>query len=106
MLTKKQKQLLRRAVLYPSKVITEMYVFFLIPIIRLHLNMIDDLVLQGQELFTVGFYAMPVLVFILLIILMGQGLYIQRATRKEYWMEMVKMAKGKLEDPETNLLLE
>ena len=68
--------------------------------------MIDDLVLQGQELFTVGFYAMPVLVFILLIILMGQGLYIQRATQKEDWIEMVKMAKGKLEDPETNMLLE
>ena len=106
MLTTKQKQLLRRAVLYPSMVITEMFVCFLLPFLWLLLIMIDDLVLQGQELFTVGFYAMPVLVFILLIILMGQGLYIQRATRKEYWMEMVKMAKGKLEDPETNMLLE
>lgn len=106
MLTTKQKQLLRRAVLYPSMVITEMFVCFLLPFLWLLLIMIDDLVLQGQELFTVGFYAMPVLVFILLIILMGQGLYIQRATRKEDWMEMVKMAKGKLEDPETNMLLE
>lgn len=106
MLTKKQKQLLRRAVLYPSMVITEMFVCLLLPFLWLLLIMIDDLVLQGQKLFTVGFYAMPVLVFILLIILMGQGLYIQRATRKEDWMEMVKMAKGKLEDPETNMLLE
>ena len=106
MLTTKQKQLLKRAVLYPSMVITEMFVCFLLPFLWLLLIMIDDLVLQGQELFTVGFYAMPVLVFILLIILMVQGLYIQRATRKEDWMEMVKMAKGKLEDPETNMLLE
>ena len=106
MLTTKQKQLLRRAVLYPSMVITEMFVCFLLPFLWLLLIMIDDLVLQGQELFTVGFYAMPGLVFILLIILMVQGLYIQRATRKEDWVEMVKMAKGKLEDPETNLLLE
>lgn len=106
MLTTKQKQLLRRAVLYPSMVITEMFVCFLLPFLWLLLIMIDDLVLQGQKLFTVGFYAMPVLVFILLIILMGQGLYIQRATRKEDWVEMVKMAKGKLEDPETNMLLE
>lgn len=94
MLTTKQKQLLRRAVLYPSMVITEMFVCFLLPFLWLLLIMIDDLVLQGQELFTVGFYAMPVLVFILLIILMGQGLYIQRARAKKTGWRWSKWPRG------------
>ena len=106
MLTDKQKKLLQRAVIYPTIVITGMVLSFTIPFLWLFLFMIDDLVLESQEFFVVGLYALFILVFIILAILFVLGIYIQRAVRKKEWIEMADMAKLKLEGSDGISLLE
>ena len=105
MLTNKQRKLLRRAVIYPTCVRTQAFIAFTLPFLWMFLIFIDNVVLDGQDFFTFGFWLMPVLELIDLAFLLVQGLYIRFAVRSKEWNDIVEKANITLQEPKTDELL-
>ena len=105
MLTNKQRKLLKRAVIYSTCVRTQAIIAFALPFLWMFLIFIDDVVLDGQDFFTFGFWLMPVLELIDLAFLLVQGLYIRFAVRSKEWNDIVEKANITLQEPKTDELL-
>lgn len=105
MLTNKQRKLLKRAVIYSTCVRTQAIIAFALPFLWMFLIFIDNVVLDGQDFFTFGFWLMPVLELIDLAFLLVQGLYIRFAVRSKEWNDIVEKANITLQEPKTDELL-